>query len=67
MNLAAVKRKMPANGGTTLRRRRYNKIQPAMVPLGNSGITPQAQNVTAIDLDAKISFYGICAVTVQLH
>ena len=29
-----------------------------MVPLGNSGITPPAQNLTALDIDAKISFYG---------
>jgi N4-gp56 family major capsid protein len=67
MNLAALKRKMPANGGTTLRQRRYNALQPAMVPLGNSGLTPPSQSLTAIDIDAKISFYGICAVTVQLH
>ncbi|HXB11348.1 MAG TPA: hypothetical protein VNZ45_05135 [Bacteroidia bacterium] len=24
----------------------------------NSGITPPAQNLTAVDIDAKISFYG---------
>jgi hypothetical protein len=30
-----------------------------MVPLGNSGITPPPQNLTAIDIDAKVSFYGI--------
>ena len=29
-----------------------------MVPLGNSGVTPPAQNLTAVDIDAKISFYG---------
>lgn len=58
MNLAALKRKMPANGGTTLRQRRYNALQPAMVPLGNSGLTPPSQSLTAIDIDAKISFYG---------
>jgi N4-gp56 family major capsid protein len=66
-NLAALKRKMPANGGTTLRQRRYNQLQPAMVPLGNSGLTPPSQSLTAIDIDAKISFYGKRAVTVQLH
>ena len=47
-----------ANGGTTLRQRRYNALQPAMVPLGNSGLTPPSQQLTAIDIDAKISFYG---------
>ena len=29
-----------------------------MVPLGNSGVTPPPQNLTAIDIDAKMSFYG---------
>lgn len=29
-----------------------------MVPLGNSGVTPPPQNLTAVDIDAKISFYG---------
>jgi N4-gp56 family major capsid protein len=49
---------MPRNGGTTLRMRRYNPLNTAMVPLGNSGVTPPPQNLTAIDIDAKISFYG---------
>lgn len=49
---------MPRNGGTTLRMRRYNPLATAMVPLGNSGVTPPAQNLTAIDIDATISFYG---------
>jgi N4-gp56 family major capsid protein len=26
--------------------------------LGNSGVTPPAQNLTAVDIDAKVSFYG---------
>jgi hypothetical protein len=29
-----------------------------MVPLGNSGVTPPPQNLTAVDIDAKLSFYG---------
>jgi hypothetical protein len=29
-----------------------------MVPLGNTGVTPPAQLLTAVDIDAKISFYG---------
>ena len=57
-NLAALKRKMPANGGQVLRQRRYNQLQPALVPLGNSGVTPPSQQLTAVDIDAKISFYG---------
>lgn len=56
--IAAMKKQMPRNGGNTLRMRRYNPLQTAMVPLGNSGITPPAQSLTAVDIDATISFYG---------
>jgi N4-gp56 family major capsid protein len=56
--VAAMKKQMPRNGGNTLRMRRYNPLATAMVPLGNSGITPPAQTLTAVDIDATISFYG---------
>jgi len=56
--IAASRYTMPRNGGRTLRMRRYNPLATAMVPLGNSGLTPPAQNLTAIDIDATISFYG---------
>lgn len=56
--IPAMLKQMPRNGGTTLRMRRYNPLNTAMVPLGNTGITPPAQNLTAVDIDAKISFYG---------
>lgn len=56
--IPAMKKEMPRNGGTTLRMRRYNPLNTAMVPLGNSGVTPPPQNLTAVDIDAKISFYG---------
>lgn len=49
---------MPRNGGRTLRMRRYNPLATAMVPLGNSGVTPPPQLLTAVDIDATISFYG---------
>lgn len=49
---------MPRNGGTTLRMRRYNPLATATVPLGNSGITPPPQNLTAINIDATMDFYG---------
>lgn len=57
-NIPAVRKQMPRNGGTVLRMRRYNPLNTAMVPLGNSGVTPPPQNLTAIDIDARISFYG---------
>ena len=53
-----MKKNMPRNGGTTLRMRRYNPLATAMVPLGDTGVTPPAQQLTAVDIDAKISFYG---------
>ena len=56
--IPAMLKKMPRNGGNTLRMRRYNPLATAMVPLGNSGVTPPAQTLTAVDIDAKMSFYG---------
>lgn len=56
--IPAVMKQMPRNGGNTLRMRRYNPLATAMVPLGNSGLTPPGQVLTALDIDAKISFYG---------
>ncbi len=60
--IPAMKKQMPRNGGTTLRMRRYNPLNTAMVPLGNSGVTPPPQTLTAVDIDAKISFYGTYVV-----
>lgn len=56
--IPAMKKRMPRNGGTTLRMRRYNPLATALVPLGNSGVTPPAQQLSAVDIDAKIDFYG---------
>ncbi len=56
--LPAEKKLMPRNGGTTLRFRRYNALNTALVPLGNSGVTPPSQQLTAVDIDVRISFYG---------
>jgi N4-gp56 family major capsid protein len=60
--IPAMLKKMPRNGGVTLRLRRYNPLSTAMVALGNTGVTPPAQNLTAVDIDAKISFYGTYVV-----
>lgn len=45
---------MPRNGGTTLRMRRYFPLATAPVPLGNSGVTPPPQNLTAVNKLAAI-------------
>lgn len=57
-NIPAMRKQMPRNGGTTLRMRRYNPLNTAMVPLGPNGITPPSQSLVAVDIDAKINFYG---------
>ena len=55
--IPAMKKQMPRNGGTTLRMRRYNPLNTALVPLGNSGVTPPPQNLTAVDkLNVHIKF-----------
>lgn len=57
--IPAMKRSMPRNSGRILRMRRYNPLATAMVPLGNSGVTPPPQVLSAVDIDATIGFYGI--------
>ena len=60
--IPAMLKQMPRNGGTDLRMRRYNPLDTATVPLGNSGIYPPAQTLSAIDIDAKMDFYGTYVV-----
>lgn len=57
-NIPAMLKNMPRNGGTTLRMRRYNPLNTATVPLGNTGVTPPPQQLTAINIDAELDFYG---------
>lgn len=57
-NIPAMLKQMPRNGGTTLRMRRYNPLATATVPLGNSGVTPPPQQLTAVNIDAELDFYG---------
>lgn len=57
-NKMAVKKKLPRNSGRTTRQRRYNTLATATVPLGPSGLTPPPQQLSAIDIDATISWYG---------
>lgn len=57
-NLPAMLKRMPRNGGTTLRMRRYNPLGTSTVPLGNTGVTPPAQQLSGVNIDAKIEFYG---------
>ncbi len=56
--IPAMLKQMPRNGGTTLRMRRYNALPTALVPLGNTGISPPPVQLTAINIDATVDFYG---------
>ncbi len=56
--IPAMLKRMPRNGGTVLRMRRYNALPTALVPLGNSGVTPPPVNLTAVNIDAEMDFYG---------
>ncbi len=56
--IPAVLKHMPRNGGRTLRMRRYNALPTAMVPLGNTGVHPPETPLTAVDIDARMDFYG---------
>lgn len=57
-NECAEKIAMEANQGLILRRRRYETPQPAITPLGPTGVTPPPANINIVDVDAKIQFYG---------
>ena len=56
--IPAMLKTMPRNGGRILRMRRYNPLPTALVPLGNQGIQPPSTQLTAVDIDARIDFYG---------
>lgn len=54
----AMKKKMPERSGNVLRMRRYSNLNTATVPLGPSGLNPPAQTLSAVDIDARINWYG---------
>lgn len=55
---AAVSKKAPANGGTEVVMRRFDRLPTALVPLGNTGVTPPSTPVTKVDITAQMGFYG---------
>lgn len=54
----AMKKELPPNSGRIARYRRYTNLQTATVPLPDSGLTPPGQVLNAIDIDARLDFYG---------
>lgn len=57
-NKFAMRKRLLARSGNTVRYRRYNNLATATVPLGNSGITPPPQTISAVDIDAQSDWYG---------
>jgi len=54
----ALKKELPPNSGRIARYRRYTNLATATVPLPDSGLTPPGQVLNAIDIDARLDFYG---------
>jgi N4-gp56 family major capsid protein len=51
-------RDIPRNSGTnTIKFRRYNSLNPALVPLVE-GVTPQGQKLSVTDVIARVKQYG---------
>ena len=48
-SVAATQKIMEANSGRTIRFRRYNRLNPAIAPLGNQGLTPPSSTPTIVD------------------
>ena len=49
---------MDQQAGDFLRRRRYKNLLTAPIPLGNGIVKPAPQQLTALDIDARIDWYG---------
>ena len=54
----AMKKRLPERSGQILRMRRYNNLATATVPLGPTGVNPPPQSLSALDMDAKVEWYG---------
>ena len=54
----ALKKELPPNAGRIARYRRYTNLATATVPLPDSGLTPPGQILNAVDIDARLDFYG---------
>jgi N4-gp56 family major capsid protein len=54
----ALKKELPPNSGRIARYRRYTNLATATVPLPDSGLTPPGQVLSAVDIDARLDWYG---------
>ena len=63
----AMKKTLSSRNGNIIRMRRYNRLDLATAPLGPTGVTPPAQTLSAVDIDAQIQWYGsYCVITDQV-
>jgi len=56
--LAAVPRTLESNSGDIVRMRRYTRLETAPVPVDPALLNPPAQQLTAVDIDAKLNWYA---------
>ncbi len=54
----AIPYEMPERSGDILRMRRYTRLATAPVPLGPAMNNPPVQTLNAVDIDARIDWYG---------
>ena len=54
----ALKKELPPNSGRIARYRRYTNLATATVALPDSGLTPPGQVLNAVDIDARLDWYG---------
>jgi len=57
-NKFAMEKMLPREKGSSVIYRRYNNLARASVPLGNSGLTPPPQTLSALDISATPDWYG---------
>jgi len=63
----AMRKSLSSRNGNIVRMRRYNRLNLATTPLGPAGVTPPAQQLSALDIDAQIQWYGsYVAITDQV-
>ena len=60
-NKFAQKRVLPKKSGDTIVFRRYSRLSTVPIAL-NDGITPPGASLSATDIKARVSFYGMEAL-----
>jgi len=60
--IAATPRVLEDQSGDIVRMRRYNRLQTAPVPVDPAMLNPPAQQLTAVDIDAKLNWYATYSI-----